>query len=52
MNTAILSVIAGLVLLILASDRLVVAAVRLSETLGVSAVLVGALVVGLGTSLP
>ncbi|MCH7668965.1 MAG: sodium:calcium antiporter [Acidobacteria bacterium] len=52
MNTAILSVVAGLVLLILASDRLVVAAVRLSETLGVSAVLVGALVVGLGTSLP
>lgn len=52
MNTAILSVVAGLVLLILASDRLVVAAVRLSEALGVSVVLIGALVVGLGTSLP
>ncbi len=52
MIIAILSTIAGLVLLILASDRLVVAAVRLSKALGVSAVLIGALVVGLGTSLP
>jgi cation:H+ antiporter len=52
MFIAILSTVAGLVLLILASDRLVVAAVRLSKALGVSAVLIGALVVGLGTSLP
>ncbi|GBE23951.1 inner membrane protein YrbG [bacterium BMS3Bbin02] len=52
MFIAILSTLAGLVLLILAADRLVVAAVRLSKALGVSAVLIGALVVGLGTSLP
>jgi cation:H+ antiporter len=50
--SAILAVIAGLVLLILASDRLVVAAVRVSQAFGVSAILIGALVVGLGTSLP
>ncbi len=52
MFIAILFTLAGLVLLILAADRLVVAAVRLSKALGVSAVLIGALVVGLGTSLP
>jgi cation:H+ antiporter len=42
----------GLVILIAASDRLVASAVRVSQALGVSAVLIGALVVGLGTSLP
>ncbi len=42
----------GLVLLIVASDRLVVSAVRLARALGVSAVLIGAVIVGLGTSLP
>jgi cation:H+ antiporter len=42
----------GLVLLILASDRLVVSAVRVSRALGLSAVLIGAVVVGLGTSIP
>jgi cation:H+ antiporter len=35
-----------------AADRLVLAAVRISRALGVSAVLVGALIVGLGTSIP
>jgi cation:H+ antiporter len=35
-----------------AADRLVLSAVRISRTLGVSAVLVGALIVGLGTSIP
>jgi cation:H+ antiporter len=35
-----------------ASDRFVESAVRLSRTLGVSIVLIGALIVGLGTSLP
>ncbi len=35
-----------------AADRLVLSAVRISRALGVSAVLIGALVVGLGTSIP
>ena len=52
MIAAAIAVIGGLLLLIFASDRLVVAAVRLSEALGISAVLIGALVVGLGTSMP
>jgi cation:H+ antiporter len=42
----------GLAVLIVASDRVVVSAVRISLRLGVSAVLIGALIVGLGTSLP
>ena len=52
MLQSLLLVAGGLVLLIVASDRLVVSAVRLARSLGVSAVLVGAVVVGLGTSLP
>lgn len=39
-------------MLVAAADRLVVSAVRLSRELGVSAVLIGALVIGLGTSVP
>lgn len=42
----------GLVLLVLAADRLVVAVVKISRALGLSAILVGAVVVGLGTSIP
>lgn len=42
----------GLVILIVASDRVVVSAVRISIRFGVSAVLIGALIVGLGTSIP
>ena len=42
----------GLVLLVLAADRLVVAVVKISRALGVSAIFVGAVVVGLGTSIP
>jgi cation:H+ antiporter len=49
---AVLAVVVGLGLLMLASDRLVVAAVRVTQALGVSAILIGALVVGLGTSVP
>lgn len=45
-------VIVGLILLMGASDRFVESAVRLARTLGVSTVLIGALIVGLGTSLP
>jgi cation:H+ antiporter len=52
MFLSLLLVAGGLVILIVASDRLVVAAVRVSASLGISAVLIGAIVVGLGTSLP
>lgn len=52
MPGSIALVAVGLVVLIIASDRLVVAAVRVSRRLGISAVLIGALVVGLGTSIP
>jgi cation:H+ antiporter len=45
-------VAAGLVVLVVAADRLVVSAVRVSRAFGLSAVMIGALVVGLGTSLP
>jgi cation:H+ antiporter len=45
-------VIIGLILLVGASDRFVEAAVRLARSLGISVVLIGALIVGLGTSLP
>lgn len=44
--------IGGLALLTLSADRFVVAASRLSKALGLSPVLIGALVVGLGTSAP
>ena len=47
-----ISVVVGLILLMGASDRFVESAVRLARTLGVSVVLIGALIVGLGTSLP
>ena len=52
MLTSVLAVVIGLVLLVIAADRLVVSAVRVSSALGISAILVGALIVGLGTSLP
>lgn len=44
--------IGGLALLTLAADRFVVAASRLSAVLGLSPILIGALVIGLGTSAP
>jgi cation:H+ antiporter len=50
--TSILQVVGGLVLLTFAADRLVLAAARLSKRWGVSPILIGAVVVGLGTSLP
>lgn len=50
--TSIAQVVAGLVLLTFAADRLVLAAARLSKRSGLSPVLIGAVVVGLGTSLP
>ena len=52
MLLSFLYVIVGLILLMGASDRFVESAVRLARALGVSIVLIGALIVGLGTSLP
>jgi cation:H+ antiporter len=47
-----LYVVLGIILLLGASDRFVESAVRLARTLGVSIILIGALIVGLGTSIP
>ncbi len=52
MLTDILFILAGFFLLSFAADRLVVAAARLAAKFGLSTVLIGAVVVGLGTSLP
>ena len=52
MLTDILFILAGFALLSFAADRLVVAAARLAAKFGLSTVLIGAVVVGLGTSLP
>ncbi|MCL1594438.1 MAG: sodium:calcium antiporter [Actinomycetia bacterium] len=52
MGIDIIRVIAGLVILIVAADRLVVSAVRVSKVLNVSTVVIGAVVVGFGTSVP
>ena len=48
----ILRMVVGLAVLIYAADRLVRSAIRISRAFGVSAVLIGAVVVGFGTSLP
>lgn len=48
----ILRAVVGLAVLIYAADRLVRSAIRISRAFGVSAVLIGAVVVGFGTSLP
>jgi cation:H+ antiporter len=48
----ILKIVAGLAALIYAADRLVKSAVRISKAFGVSVVLIGAVVVGFGTSVP
>ncbi len=45
-------IIIGLVALIYAADRLVKSAVRISRAFGVSVVLIGAVIVGFGTSVP
>ena len=52
MTGAIALVVGGLVLLTLSADRLVLSAARLSRLWGMSTVLIGALVIGMGTSLP
>lgn len=45
-------VLGGLILLVYAADRFVLAAARLSRLWGMSPILVGALIVGMGTSAP
>jgi cation:H+ antiporter len=49
---SIVLLLSGLLLLTLSADRFVLAAARLSRAWGLSPVLIGALVVGLGTSAP
>ena len=48
----ILRLVAGLVILIVAADRLVIAAVRIATVLKVSQIVIGAVIVGFGTSVP
>jgi cation:H+ antiporter len=48
----ILRVVAGLVILIVAADRLVLSAVRIAKVFNVSVVVIGAVIVGFGTSIP
>jgi cation:H+ antiporter len=48
----VIRIIAGLVALIYAADRLVTSAVRIARAFGVSVVLIGAVIVGFGTSVP
>ncbi|MCL1597729.1 MAG: sodium:calcium antiporter, partial [Actinomycetia bacterium] len=48
----IIRVLAGLVILIVAADRLVLSAVRIAKTLNVSTIIIGAVIVGFGTSVP
>ncbi|MCJ7726097.1 MAG: calcium/sodium antiporter [Acidimicrobiia bacterium] len=52
MLIALLLLLAGLVVLTLAADRFVLSATRVSHVLGLSPILVGALVIGFGTSAP
>ncbi|MFQ5948086.1 MAG: calcium/sodium antiporter [Acidimicrobiia bacterium] len=52
MISAVGLLLGGLVLLTQSADRLVLSATRLSRSWGVSPILIGALVVGLGTSAP
>ena len=51
-SLSLLLLVAGLVLLTLGADRFVVSASRVSAALGISPILIGALVIGLGTSAP
>jgi len=52
MTLSLILLLGGLILLTLAADRFVLSATRLSRAWGLSPVLIGALVVGLGTSAP
>lgn len=48
----ILRLVAGLIVLIVAADRLVLSAVRIAKVLNISVVIIGAVIVGFGTSVP
>ncbi len=48
----IIQAVVGLVVLVLASDRMVRSSIRVSRSLGVSVILIGAVIVGFGTSVP
>ena len=52
MGIDILRIVAGLVILIVATDRLVLSAVRIAKVFNVSVVVIGAVIVGFGTSVP
>lgn len=48
----IIRLVVGLVILIVAADRLVISAVRVARVLNISVVIIGAVIVGFGTSVP
>ena len=48
----IIRLVVGLVILIVAADRLVISAVRVARVLKISVVIIGAVIVGFGTSVP
>lgn len=48
----IIRLVVGLVILIIAADRLVISAVRVAKVLNISVVIIGAVIVGFGTSVP
>lgn len=48
----IIRVVAGLIVLIVAADRLVLSAVRIAKAMQISVVIIGAVIVGFGTSIP
>ena len=48
----IIRLVAGLVVLIVAADRLVISAIRIAKVLNISVVIIGAVIVGFGTSVP
>jgi cation:H+ antiporter len=48
----IIRLVAGLVILIVAADRLVISAIRIAKVLNISVVIIGAVIVGFGTSVP
>jgi cation:H+ antiporter len=52
MAVDIVRIVAGLVILVIAADRLVLSAVRVAKVLDVSTILIGAVIVGFGTSVP
>ena len=48
----IIRLVVGLVILIVAADRLVISAVRVARVMKISVVIIGAVIVGFGTSVP